>query len=334
MKTGRWGILGTADIAHRQLIPSLRASEVAELVAVASRDTSRAQEFAQAHRIPVSYGSYEQLLEDDSIDIVYIPLPNHLHVRWIKQAVAAGKHVLCEKPLALTVADVQELIALRDATGKLIGEAYAPLHQSRLISLKHVLESGQFGKLESLHGTFMMNLTDRENIRNAYDISQGGGALWDIGVYPITIGRWLFDAEPVEVFCTMDMHQDSSVDHLTTGILRFASGYQMSFSCGMRYPFHTGLSGYTQTHRFTVPNPFFSDERHQMIFEVFDGKTPEHTKTYSFAPEDQYRLQCDHFTEAALEGTPFVGSLERTLGNTRTLLALIRSASSGRSERV
>lgn len=334
MKKGRWGILGTADIAHRQLIPSLQSSESAELVAVASRDASRAQSFAKEHHISRSYGSYEQLLDDETIDIVYIPLPNHLHVAWIKQAVAAGKHVLCEKPLALTIEDVEQLIALRDATGYLIGEAYAPLHQSRLVSLRHLFETEQFGKLESLHSTFMMHLTDMGNIRNAFDIAHGGGALWDIGVYPITVGRWLFDEEPVEVFCTMDVHQEAQVDHLTTGVLRFPSGGQMTFTCGMRYPFHTALSCYTQTHRFSVPNPFFSNEQYQMIFEVFDDKNPEHTKTYSFTPEDQYRIQCDHFTEAALEGAPFVGSLERTLGNTRTLLALIRSAASGRSERV
>ena len=334
MKKGRWGILGAADIARRQLIPALRASTRGELVAVASRNAEKARAYAQELGIPVSYGSYEELLADSSLDIIYIPLPNHLHVEWAKKAVAAGKHVLCEKPLALSVADVEELIALRKSTGKLIGEAYAMFHQPRLQSLKQQMEKAKFGSLESVQGSFYMTNTDPQNIRNAYDYTQGGGALWDVGVYPISVGRWMFGEEPVEVACTMDIHPEFSVDHHTSGILRFPSGGQMTFACGMRYPLHPHMSFYTRTHRIEVPNTFFSDEKHQMIYEVFDDDSPANVKTYSFAPVDQYTLEVDNFTQAALEGASFIGSLEQTLANTKVLLALIKAAQSHKFERV
>lgn len=334
MKKTRWGILGAADIAQKRLIPSLHASAHADLVAVASRDGAKARAYADAHGIPISYGSYEQLLADESIDIVYVPLPNILHVAWITHAVRSGKHVLCEKPLALSVEDVEELIALRDETGMLIGEAYAPLHQPRLISLKHQLESKKYGTLQSAHGTFLMTLTDPENIRNAFDTAHGGGALWDVGVYPITVGRWMFGEEPVEVACMMDMHPELAVDHHTTGMLRFPSGGQMSFVCGMRHPFHTAMNFCTESHRFEVPNTFFTDGNRQMIFEVFDGEEPANVKTFSFEPVDQYMLEVDNFSKAVVEHTPFAGSLERTLGNTKVILALIRASKSHSCERV
>lgn len=332
MKKSRWGILGAAGIAKKQLIPSLHASDSCELVAVASRDADKASAYAKENGIPVSYGSYEELLADPSIDIIYNPLPNHLHVEWTRKAVEAGKHVLCEKPLALSAADVEQLIELRDSSKKLIGEAYAMYHQPRLQSLKHQFETKKYGTLESAYGCFYLTNQDPKNIRNAYDYKMGGGALWDIGVYPIAVGRWMFGEEPTEVSCVMDFDKELSVDHHTTGILKFPSGGQMAFACGMRHPFHTSMTFYTDTHRFEVGTAFHSDEKNQMIFEVFDGEKPPQVKTYSFEPVDQYMLECDHFAKAALEGGSFAGSLEQTLANTKVLLALFRAAESKRFE--
>lgn len=334
MKKVRWGILGAAGIARKQLIPSLHASEHAELYAVASRNAEKAKTYAQENGIPVSYGSYEKLLADSTIDIIYNPLPNHLHVEWTRKAVEAGKHVLCEKPLALSIEDVQELIALRDQSGKLIGEAYAMLHQPRLISLKQQFDSKKYGTLDSAHGCFYLTNEDSQNIRNAYTYREGGGALWDIGVYPITVGRWMFGEEPIAVSCVMDVREDFGVDHHTTGILQFSSGRQMSFACGMRHPFHAAMTFYTNTHRFEISNPFHSDEKNQMIFEVFDGQKPPHAKTYSFSPVDQYMLECDNFAKAAMDGAPFAGMLEQTLANTKVLLALFEAAETNSTVRV
>lgn len=332
MRKSRWGILGAAGIARKQLIPSLHASEHCELVAVASRDAAKAATYAKENGIPVSYGSYEELLADPTIDMIYNPLPNHLHVQWTRKAVEAGKHVLCEKPLALSVQDVEDLIRLRESSGKLIGEAYAMFHQPRLQSLKTQFESRKYGKLESAHGSFYVTNTDPNNIRNAYQ--EGGGALWDIGVYPITVARWMFGEEPVEVACTMDLDPQFQVDHHTTGILRFRSGGQMSFACGMRHPFHTAMTFYTDTHRMEIGKTFHSDTKGQMIYEVFTGAQPPAVKTYSFEPVDQYMLECENFAEAALEGKPFAGSLEQTLANTKVLLALFKAADSHKFESV
>lgn len=332
MNKSRWGILGAAGIARKQLIPSLHRSTQCELVAVASRDKAKGAAYAQENGIPVAYGSYEELLADPTIDIIYNPLPNHLHVEWTRKAVEAGKHVLCEKPLALSVQDVEDLIALRDASGKLIGEAYAMLHQPRLESLKNHFGKKTFGTLESAHGCFYLTNKDPNNIRNAY--REGGGALWDIGVYPITVGRWMFGEEPVEVSCVMDLDPVFGVDHHTTGILRFPSGGQMSFACGMRHPFHTAMSFFTDTHRIEVARTFHSDTKAQMVFEVFDGAQPPAAKTYSFEPVDQYMLECEHFAQAALAGKPFAGSLEQTKANTKVLLALFKAAESKRFESV
>lgn len=332
MKKSRWGILGAAGIARKQLIPALHASGQCELVAVASRDQARAEAYAQENGIPVAYGSYEQLLADPSIDIIYNPLPNHLHVEWTAKAVEAGKHVLCEKPLALSVEDVRKLIALRDKTGLLIGEAYAMFHQPRLESLKHHLEKKSFGTLESAHGSFYLTNTNPHDIRNAY--AHGGGVLWDIGVYPVTVGRWMFGEEPSEVSCAMDLDPRFGVDHHTTGILRFPSGGQMSFACGMRHPFHAAMTLYTESHRIEVGRAYFSDTASQYVFEVFDGAQPPAVKTYSFAPVNQYQLECEHFADSVADGRPFIGSLEQTLANTKVILALFKAADSGRFEKV
>jgi len=334
MKKSRWGILGAADIARRQLIPSLQASKQCDLVAVASRNKQKGEKFAKDNKIPVAYGSYEELLADPSIDVIYNPLPNHLHVEWTRKAVEAGKHVLCEKPLALNVEDVEQLIKLRDSSGKLIGEAYAMLHQPRLQSLKKLLASNKIGTLVSAHGSFYLYNDNPHDIRNSYACEQGGGALWDIGVYPITVGRWMFGEEPSEVACVMDLDPQLKVDYHTTGILRFPAGGQMSFACGMRHPLHTAMRFYTNSHRVDVGRTYFSDPNRQTIFEVLADEQEPKTKTYSFEPVDQYQAECDNFALASQGGAPFAGSLEHTLASTKVLVALFKAAKSHKFESV
>ncbi len=332
MEKLRWGILGAAGIARKQLIPALKSSSLCELVAVASRDALKGASYAKENGIPVSYGSYEELLSDPSIDVIYNPLPNHLHVEWTEKAVKAGKHVLCEKPLALSVSDVEKLIKLRNESGLLIGEAYAMFHQPRLEALKQLLDTKEFGGLESAHGCFFLTNKDPDNIRNAY--KDGGGSLWDIGVYPVTVGRWMFGEEPSEVSCVMDLDPEFQVDHHTTGILRFPSGGQMTFACGMRFPMHTAMTFVTNTHRIEVDRTYFSDPQNDSVFYVYDGSSPPTEQTYSFEPVNQYMLECDHFSRSVLEGVPFMGSLEQTLASTKVLKALFKAADSHRFESV
>ncbi len=332
METMRWGILGTAKIARTSIIPALRRTEHCELAAVASRDMDRAVAIAGEFEIPRAYGSYEELLDDPDIDIVYLPLPNHLHVEWIEKAVLAGKHVLCEKPLALDSSDVQRLIALRERTGKLIGEAYVVLHQPRLRNLRELLESGGIGRLQSVDGCFFLDNRDPENIRNKYQ--EGGGGLWDIGVYPIVCGRWMFGCEPVRVACTLTMDEVFAVDRLASGVMEFPGGGQLTFSCGTQNPRHTCLTLFTDTHRIEVLSPFSTDPALKSDFELYDDNVLSSTRIYSFLPSDQYALECDHFVESIETGAAYAGSLEHSLENTRVMEALFRSARNGRWEEV
>ena len=332
MKKSRWGILGTAKIAQVQLIPSLQSSELCDLVAVASRDIEKAKQYAKNNRISTYYGSYEDMLNDESLDIIYVPLPNHLHVEYIEKAVKSGKHVLCEKPIALTVEDVERLIALRDKTGLMIGEAYAMYHQPRLNEVKRLLDSGDIGKLQYADGVFFLTNKDKNNIRNAYTV--GGGALWDIGVYPIAVGRYLFGEEPVEVSCMIEKDENFGVDHFTTGILSFPSGGRLSFSCGMKHPPHTHMSLYTQSQRIELDRAFFSDYPKSQYYELYKGDFPSEGKKVNFDPVDQYRAECDAFHESVYSGLPFKGSLENSLNQTKTLVALFKAAESKKNERV
>lgn len=324
MRKTKWGILGTAKIARREIIRALQESSVCELVAVASRDINKAVAFAKEYTIPVAYGSYEELLSDPSIDIIYNPLPNHMHVEWIIQAVRAGKHVLCEKPLALSLEDITTLIALRDEHTICIGEAYAMLHQERLQVLKGLLASKQLGELQHIQGCFFLSNNDPQNIRNAYE--HGGGSLWDIGVYPIAVGRYLFGEEPIRCCCTMYKHPQFNVDHYASGILEFPDEKVLHFSCGMNHPFHTHMTCYTHTHRIEVANTYFSETQKEGMFEVFDQNRPPVLTTHKFKPINQYRIECEQFASYVCNNTPFAGSLEHTYAQTKVLLALRESA--------
>ncbi len=334
MRKSRWGILGTADIARRQLIPSLQASEECEMVAVASRDKERAAQFAKETNIPLSYGSYEELLSDPSIDIIYNPLPNHLHVEWTKRAVEAGKHVLCEKPLALTLEELEELIALRDKSGLLIGEAYAPLHQERLSGLRELFKKEELGTLSSAHGVFYLYNDNPQDVRNAFPCEEGGGSLWDIGVYPIVVGRWMFGEEPSEVACILEKDPALNVDSHTSGLLCFPGGGQMSFACGMRHPLTTLMTFYTDKYRIEVDRTYFSNPDGEYGFKVYGDETEGLFKEFTFKASDQYQLECENFARSAATGVPFAGSLENTMNQTKVILALFKAAESGEFERV
>lgn len=334
MKKSRWGILGTADIARRRLIPALHSSDECELVAVASRNQERSAAYAKENRIPVAYGSYEELLADSSIEFIYIPLPNHLHFEWTKKAVEAGKHVLCEKPLALSIEEVEQLLKLRNQSGKLIGEAYATLHQERLYGLREILETKKFGTPSSAHGVFYLFNDNPHDVRNAYPCEQGGGSLWDIGVYPIVVGRWMLGEEPSEVACIMEKESTSQVDYHTTGLLRFPSGAQMSFACGMRHPLDTTFTLYTENHRFVLSETYFSNEKEKYGFEIYGDEGEPLAALFDYPPSDQYRLECENFARSAKTGEAFAGSLENTLQQTKVILALFEAAKRGEFVRV
>src|SRR5690242_11491714 len=193
----RWGVLGTAHIAMAKVIPAMQRSSWCEITAIASRDLAKAKAAANELNIPNAYGSYEELINDPSVEAIYNPLPNHLHVPWTVKAAAAGKHVLCEKPIALNAGEARTLIAVRDRTGARIQEAFMVRTHPQWLETRRLIQSGRIGTLRSITGYFSYFNPDPANIRNQLEF--GGGALLDIGCYPITISRFIFDAEPRRV---------------------------------------------------------------------------------------------------------------------------------------
>src|SRR6476646_8314987 len=186
----RWGVLSTSNFAQRLTIPAMQKSEWCEIRAIASRNQRNAEEVARKLGIPKAYGSYEELLSDPEIEAIYNPLPNHLHVPWSIKAAEAGKHVLCEKPIALDAKEAEQLVAARNRTGKLITEAFMVRSHPQWLRARELVRQGKIGELRAVQGLFTYFLTDPENVRNKADI--GGGGLYDIGCYPIVTSRFLF----------------------------------------------------------------------------------------------------------------------------------------------
>src|SRR5258706_8989429 len=222
-KKVQWGVLSVAAIAVKKVIPAMQRGEWSEVTAIASRDSKRAQQAAKQLGIPKAYGSYEELLADPEIEAIYNPLPNHLHVPWSIRAAEAGKHVLCEKPIALSVAECRTLIDARNRTGVKIGEAFMVRTHPQWIRAREIVRSGEIGDLRAIQAVFSYFNRDAANVRNVRE--WGGGALMDIGCYPIQISRFLFEQEPVHVAGRFDRDPEFGIDRLSSAILEFPSGH-------------------------------------------------------------------------------------------------------------
>src|SRR6202162_3254950 len=224
----KWGVLGAASIAVRKVIPGMQAGQHGEVVAIASRDLEKGRKSAEKLGIAKTYGSYEELLADAEIEAVYVPLPNHLHVPWSIKAAEAGKHVLCEKPLSLTVAEAKTLLAVGDRTGGKIGEAFMVRTHPQWLRTRELIASGRIGALRSVVGFFSYFNRDPTNIRNIPHY--GGGALMDIGCYPIHTSRFVFGEEPSRVLGLIEKDPEMKIDRLTSAILDFPAGH-CTFTC-------------------------------------------------------------------------------------------------------
>src|SRR6201992_427815 len=216
MSKVRWGVLSTAKIAVTKVIPGMQKGVWSEVTAIASRDHGKAEDAARTLGIPKSYGSYEELLADPQIEAIYNPLPNQLHVPWTIKAAEAGKHVLCEKPLSMTVAEAKTLLPVQQRTGVIIGEAFMVRTHPQWLRARELVAEGRIGSLRSIQGFFSYFNTDPKNIRNIPEY--GGGALMDIGCYPINTSRFLFGEEPVRVASLIDRDPTSKVDRLTSAL--------------------------------------------------------------------------------------------------------------------
>jgi predicted dehydrogenase len=312
----RWGILGVAKIATNKVIPAMQRASNVEIAAIASRDFNKAKAAAEQLAIPGVYGSYEELLADSSIDAIYNPLPNHLHVPWSIRAAEAGKHVLCEKPIGLSVAETRELIAARDKAHVKIGEAFMARTHPQWLRAAEIARSGRIGELRVVSGHFSYFNRDPQNVRNIAEI--GGGGIMDIGCYPITLSRMIFAAEPVGVHAFLDRDPEFKTDRLASVILQYPQGHA-SFTCS------TQLVPYQRMH-------IFGTTGHIEIEIPFNAPPDKPTRIFvndeveEFPVCDQYTIQGELFSRAILDDTEVPVPLEDALKNMTVIEEIFRSA--------
>lgn len=303
----RWGILGAAKIARTNLAPAMQMARGAECVALATRDPAKAAPFqALAPGLRV-HGSYAALLADPNVDAIYIPLPNDMHVAWSIRAAQAGKHVLCEKPIALNATEIDDLIATRDAAGKLIAEAFMVAHHPQWALVRDLLAQGVIGRLEHVEGCFTYTNRDLKNIR--HDPNKGGGGLRDVGVYPCITARMATGAEPTHL--RSDIRYQNGVDIFARVWADFPD-FTMSFYCGMMQQRRQHMIFHGQDGWIELSAPFngavYGDAR-------VEWQTGGRLHMERFNTPNQYALMLENFATSAATGTPFACPLEMSRGN-------------------
>ncbi len=327
----RWGVLSTANIGLKKVLPAMVQGQFTSIAAIASRNLAKAQEAAAALGIPTAYGSYEELLADPNIDAVYIPLPNHLHVPWTIKAAEAGKHVLCEKPISLTVAEAATLLAVRARTGVKIGEAFMVNCHPQWLRLRELFGQGRIGEIRAVQGFFSYFNANPANIRN--QVECGGGALMDIGCYLIHAARYAFKQEPARVVASIDRDPEMHTDRLTSAILEFPAG-QAIFTCSTQMVPYQRMQFLGTKGRIELEIPFNAPPDRTTRLFVDDGGdlSGSSIATETFPVCDQYTLQGDAFSRAVLDNTEVPVSIEDAIGNMAAIEAVFRSANSGRWE--
>lgn len=328
----RWGVLGVAAIATKKVIPGMQKCERAEVMAIASRDIGRAEDAAQRLGIAKAYGSYEELLEDAEIDAIYNPLPNHLHVPWTAKAADAGKHVLCEKPIALSASEAATLMEVRERTGVKIGEAFMVRTHPQWLRAKEIVESGEIGELRAIASTFSYFNRDPKNIRNVPEY--GGGAVMDVGCYPITMSRWLFGREPARVAALVDRDPEMKIDRLSSALLDFAPG-QALFTCSTQLvPFQRmqifGTKGRVE---LEIPYNIPPDQPSRIYVEDGSQLAGRSARVEEFPVCDQYTTQGDAFSRAIQEDGEVPVTIEDAVANMAVIEAVLRGGENGNWER-
>ena len=319
----RWGVLSTANIGRAAVIPALLASEKAEVLAVASRDGQKAENFCAQFQIPQAYADYQQLLEDPQIEAVYIPLPNSLHKEWVIKAAEAGKHVLCEKPLGLTRQECLDMQAAAERQGVKLMEAFMYRFHPRIEELLRLTRCGQIGRLAAIEAAFTFRLTNEENIRLRPDL--GGGSLMDVGCYCVNVIRTLAGAQPLRV-CAFSNWAKSGVDAQMAGLIYFENGIQGHFDCALTLQRREACTIAGEDGFFRLENAFLPGKSETNIKEV---RGRENTNTYTFSGVDQYQLMVEHFCDCIrLDQQPRYNAFEAGQ-NMQVIEALYRSARNG-----
>lgn len=326
----KWGILSTANIGVKKVIPAMQAGEFSEIVAIASRDGEKVKQVARELGIPRAYGSYQELLADASVDAIYNPLPNHLHMPVTVQCMNAGKHVLCEKPVAINTSEVRELIKVRDRQKVKVGEAFMVRTHPQWVTTRQLIAQGEIGDLKSIHGFFSYFNNDPRNIRNIPEF--GGGALYDIGCYPVHTSRFIFGEEPQRVASLIDYDPDLKVDRLVSVLMDFPSG-QATFTAATQIQRHQTMQFFGTKKMIEIEIPFNAPDDRPCRILINDGDiSTQATQVITIEACNQYTLQGDAFSQAILQDTEVPVPLEDSLHNMAVIEAIFRAGGSGRWE--
>ena len=320
----RWGVLSTAKIGTEKVLPAMQQGQYCEITAIASRSLAAAQAAAAQLGIPKAYGSYEELLADPAVDAIYNPLPNHLHVPWSIAALRAGKHVLCEKPIALSAAEAQTLVDVVKQYPRLkVMEAFMYRHHPQWRRAKQLVSEGKIGQLATIQSFFSYYNVDPDNIRNRADT--GGGGLMDIGCYNISLSRFIFGGEPQRVLGIVDYDPQFKVDRLASGILDFGRG-TATFTCSTQLASYQRVNIFGTAGRIEIEIPFNAPPDRPCKMWYQGGSRMEEIVLDVC---DQYTIQGDLFSEAVLNDTDVPTPIEDAIANMRVIEAVVRSANSG-----
>ena len=325
MKKIRWGILSTAKIAREKVIPAMQQAEFCEVVAIASRNIAHAKAIAAPHNISKAYGSYEELLDDAAIDAVYIPLPNHLHVPWALKAIAANKHVLCEKPIALSALQATELlVAAKQKPHLKIMEAFMYRFHPQWVHAKKLVTEGAVGELKTIQSFFSYYNTDPNNIRNNKEI--GGGGLMDIGCYCISLSRFIFGKEPDSAFANIEYDPILLTDSYVSGILNFSPGTSV-FTCSTQLAPYQRVNILGTSARIEIEIPFNAPPDIPTRMWLHKKNS---TEEIIFDAVNQYTLQGNLFSQAIINDTDVPAPLQDGVNNMKVIEAIFKSGEEGR----
>lgn len=329
MKKIRWGIISTSGFGVGTSVPAMQKCRYAEVVAISSRNLEKAKKVANELKIPKFYGSYEEMLADPEIEAVYNPLPNHLHVPLSVKALEAGKHVLCEKPIAMTGEDGIKLLKTAGKYPHLkVMEAFMYKFHTQWKKVKELVMSGRIGDIQTIETHFSYKMTDNENVRNFPEM--GGGGLLDVGCYCISVARFLYGKEPKRIIGITDHNPEFNVDWLTSGILDFGQGTS-TFTCGTNINHYQRVNIFGTDGRIEIEMPFNPppDKKSRIWLDISFN-----IEEIAFDPFDQYTEQGDQFSRAIMDNTEVPFPLEDAIGNMRAIDAAFRSAKNRKWEKI
>ncbi len=320
----RWGVLGTAKIARERLVPAIHAASNATLMGIASRSQQSADAFAKTHGIPLAFPTYDAMLESDQIDAIYIPLPTSAHVEWTKKVLDAGKHVLCEKPIALQASQIDQLISARDKSGKVAAEAFMVTYHPQWHKVRELIAEGAIGKLRHIQGSFTYFNRDPNNMRNVPEL--GGGGLLDIGVYPTVTSRFVTGKEPIRAYATIERDTEFGTDIFANCQYQF-DGFDMGFYCSTQLAARQSMTFHGDEGLIEIRAPF-NAEIFDAVTVTLSNQGHNSAQSWSFNAAQQYTLQVEAFGQKAAGDNVDLFTLENSKKNQAAIDALFKSGES------